>query len=81
MKNYIVILPRAESIDIDLFIPNVEQDTFTIYPLGRAGPGNYYPDLAVTLKDIRNRPDRITLIPTSATTVDEVLESHPELFI
>lgn len=79
MKNYIVILPRIG--DIDLLIPNVEQDTFTIYPLGRAGPSSHYPDLATTLDDIMNKPDRITLIPTSASTVDEVLESHPELFI
>lgn len=81
MKNYIVIMLQTKSIDIDLLIPNVEQDTFTIYPLDRAGPSKHYPDLAVTLDDIMNRPDRITLIPTSATTVDEVLKSHPELFI
>ena len=81
MKNYIVILPRVGGIDIDLLIPNVEQDTFTIYPLDKAGPSKHYDSLAVTLDDIMNRPDRITLIPTSASTVDDVLESHPELFI
>ena len=81
MKNYIIILPRVEGIDIDLLIPNVEQDTFTIYPLDKAGPSKHYGSLAVTLDDIMSRPDRITLIPTSASTVDDVLESHPELFI
>ena len=81
MKNYIVILPRVGGIDIDLLIPNVEQDTFTIYPLDKAGPSKHYDSLAATLDDIMSRPDRITLIPTSASTVDDVLESHPELFI
>ena len=81
MKNYIVILPRVGGIDIDLLIPNVEQDTFTIYPLDRAGPSRHYPDFMETLIDIKLKPDRFTLIPTSASTVDDVLESHPELFI
>lgn len=81
MKNYVVILPRAGSINIDLLIPNVEQDTFTIYPLDKAGPSKHYDSLATTLEDIRNRPDRITLIPTSASTIDEAISLHPELLI
>lgn len=81
MKNYIVIQPRAGSIDVDLLIPNIEQDTFTIYPLDKAGPSKHYDSLAATLDDIMNRPDRITLIPTSASTVDEAISLHPELLI
>ena len=81
MKNYVVIMLLTKPIDIDLLIPNIEQNTFTIYPLDRAGLSKHYGGLAETLDDIRNRPDKIALIPTSASTVDEVLKSHPELFI
>lgn len=81
MRNYIIIVQIAKHIDIDLLIPNVERDTFTIYPLDKAGPSKHYANLAATLEDLRNKPDRITLMPTSASTVDEVVESHPELLI
>lgn len=81
MKNYIIIVQIAKSIDIDLLIPNVEQNTFTIYPLDRAGSSRHYPDFRETLIDIKCKPDRFTLIPTSASTVDDVLKFHPELFI
>ena len=81
MNNYIVIVEITKSVDIDLLIPNMRQDTFTIYPLDRAGPSKHYPDFRETLSDLKRKPDRCTIIPTSAATVDEVISLHPELFI
>ena len=81
MKNYIVIVKIAEGMEIDLLIPDTRQDTFTIYPIDRMGYSKHYPDFREILNDLKRKSNRYTLIPTSASTVDEVLKSHPELFI
>lgn len=80
MSNYIVAT-KADLRDIDLVIVNDITDKFTVYPIYKNSKGKHHTGWTEVHENLITRFDLFTIIPTNASTIDEVITLHPELFI